>query len=116
MTIDDELNQLDLNVDVKSLYREEVITDLKSASIRKLTPIKTDGSDDASRTAVFLGTTNLLTPQGPLPIQARLMANDFEEALKDFPNTMRKAVEQMVAEVKKMQQKEDSRIIVPGQS
>ena len=116
MSIDDELNQLDLTVDVSSLYREEVITDLKSASIRKLTPIQADGKDDPSRTPVFLGTTNILTPQGPLPIQARLAANNFKEALEDFPKTMRLAVEQMIEEVKKMQQKEDSRIIVPGQS
>ena len=41
--------QIDFTVDKKNLYREENIIDLKSASIRCLTPIKQDGTIDDSR-------------------------------------------------------------------
>ena len=57
--------QIDFNVDRDNLYREEGITDLKTASIRRLIPIKADGSTDASRTAIFVGSTQLMTPEGP---------------------------------------------------
>jgi hypothetical protein len=59
-----------------------------------------------------------LTPEGPLPIQARLAANNFKEALAVFPEAMQQATAEMIAQLeelqKKYQEKDDSRIIVPG--
>ena len=49
----------EITVDQNNLYREESFTDLKVASIRRLTPIKADGSDDSSRPALFVGETTL---------------------------------------------------------
>ena len=41
----DEQNPLSqIEVDRDNLYREEVVTDLKVATIRKLVPIRPDGS------------------------------------------------------------------------
>jgi hypothetical protein len=94
---------------------------MKVASIRRLTPIKADGSPDESRTPIFVGSTQLMSPEGPLPLQAILPANNFEEALSAFPGAMEKAMAEMIEQVQKMQemhraqaQKENSRIIVPG--
>ena len=42
-------------VDKNNLYRDEAYTDLKSASIRKLTPVQADGSPDDSRRMMFFG-------------------------------------------------------------
>lgn len=104
-----------------NLYREESITDMKVASIRRLTPVKADGSPDESRTSLFVGSTQLMSPEGPLPLQAMLPANNFEEALDAFPAAMEKAMAEMIEQVQKMQEmhraqtkKESSRIIVPG--
>ena len=110
----DMLNNVDFNVDANNLYREEGFTDLKVASIRRLVPIDVDGNADPSRAAIYIGTTQLMTPQGLLPIQGALPANNFKEALEAFPEAMRKATEQMIDEAQKMKEKEDSRIIVPG--
>jgi hypothetical protein len=55
-----------------------------------------------------------MTPQGPLPIQGLLEAKNLNEAIEKFPAAMRKIMEKMLEEVKKLQQKEDSRIIIPG--
>ncbi|MCJ7771626.1 MAG: cytoplasmic protein [Desulfobacterales bacterium] len=108
-------------IDKKNLYREESITDLKVGSIRLLKPIKLDGSDDSGREDIFIGHTQIMTPQGMIPLQARLTSKTLEKALGEFPNAMQQALERMIEEVKKMQQeeanqpkKDDSRIIVPG--
>ncbi len=76
---------IDFTVDRSNLYREESITDLKVASIRRLIPVKPDGTEDKSRTPVFIGHTQLMSPEGPLPIQSQLAANSIEEALDAFP-------------------------------
>ncbi|WP_246804026.1 hypothetical protein [Desulfosarcina cetonica] len=56
--------QIDFTVDANNLYREEAITDLKVASIRRMIPITADGKDDSSRSPVFFGHTQVMTPQG----------------------------------------------------
>ena len=121
MTDSEKHDQIDFTVDLDNLYREESITDLKVASIRQLSPIKPDGSDDPSRTPIFVGSTQLMTPEGPLPLQAKLMANNINEAFAEFPGAMDAALSEMVEKIQKMQDQEkqrarqnDSRIIVPG--
>jgi hypothetical protein len=113
-----ENNEIDFTVDQHNLYREEAFTDLKVASIRRLVPVYPDGSQDKSRTPVFIGSTQLMSPEGPLPLQAALPANNLQEAYEAFPAAMRKAMEEMITQLEKMsreeQKKEDSRIIVPG--
>ena len=114
-------NQIDFTVDKNNLYSEENVIDLKAASIRCLTPIKPDGTTDESRVKIFLGHTQLMSPQGPVPLHAPLKASTLEEAMKIFPEAMQNAMAEMIENVKKMQQeqeqakqKEDSRIIMPG--
>ena len=114
-------NQLDFTVEKNNLYREENIIDLKSASIRCLTPMKPDGAIDESREKIFVGHTQLMSPQGPVPLHAPLNASDLEEAMKNFPEAMQRAMAEMIENVKKMQQeqektkqKEGSGIILPG--
>lgn len=118
MANQEQPGSIDFTVDQKNLYREENITDMKVAAIRKMTPITPSGADDESRTAVFVGTTQLMTPEGPLPIQAMLEANSLEEAFAVFPKAMEAAMARMIEQVQQAQQaqksKDDSRIIVPG--
>ncbi len=104
---------LDFTVDAENLYREENITDVKVASIRRLIPIKTDGSDDPEREALFMGHTQLMTPSGPLPIQCPLNAKTLDEALDEFPGAMRETVNQLIDEAQKAQY-DSNRIVVPG--
>jgi hypothetical protein len=112
--------QIDFTVDQGNLYREESISDLKVASIRQLIPIKPDGSNDPSRTPMFMGHTQIMTPEGPLPLQAPLEANTLAEAYDVFPDAMQKALSEMVRQIQEMQRKEQEkkaggdRIIVPG--
>ncbi len=111
----DELTEsIDFSMDRTNLYREENFTDLKIASIRRLTPVKPDGSADKTRKTIFVGHTNLITPNGPLPIQNMIQAKELQQAIKKFPEAMQSAMEKLVEEAKKHKQKEESRIIVPG--
>lgn len=116
--MENQTPEIDFTIDTTNLYREESITDLKVASIRQLIPIKQDGTDDTSRKPVFYGHTQLMSPQGPVPIQAPLEAETLEEAMAVFPASMKVAMDQLLEKYQKMaeqqQQKEDSRIIVPG--
>ena len=105
----------EIAVDAGNLYREEVFSDLKVASVRRLTPVRADGTNDPGRRPLFIGGAHVMTAAGPLPIQFPLEASTLDEALAKFPSGVKLAVEKMVAEVKELQRQEASRIIVPGE-
>jgi hypothetical protein len=114
-------DQIDFTVARDNLYREESVTDLKSASIRCLTPVKSSGDIDDSREKIFVGHTQLMSPQGMVPLQAKLEAANLEEAMDIFPAAMQKAMDEMIENVRRMHQEQErnrkddeSRIIVPG--
>jgi hypothetical protein len=111
---DEKTESTEFSVDRTNLYREENFTDLKIGSIRRLTPVKPDGSADKTRKTLFVGHTNLITPNGPLPIQNVIQAKELQQAIKKFPEAIQSAMERLVEEAKKNKQKEESRIIVPG--
>ncbi|MCD6271626.1 MAG: cytoplasmic protein [Deltaproteobacteria bacterium] len=117
MTEKKENQQINLKVDEKNLYKEEGYTDMKVASIRKLVPVYPDGTKDESRISIFIGATQLMSPEGPLPVQTILSANNLQEAIAIFPESMQKAMEELMQQMRKMQAEEktknDSRIIVP---
>lgn len=114
MTANNQSLAAELQVDVAHLYREDVFTDLQVATLRRLTPVKPDGSDDASRPILFVAATQLMSQAGPLPVSAQIDAKDLPEAIAKFPDAIREAVEQMVAEAREMQRREASRLVVPG--
>jgi hypothetical protein len=115
---------INFTVDKSNLYREESITDFKVASIRRLIPIRTDGTDDPGRKPIFVGQTQLMSPEGPLPIQSELAAGTLAEALEEFPRAMERALAEVIERLKKVQQQrqqqqqrqrsDSSRIIIPG--
>ncbi len=104
----------EIEVDRENLYLEEVFTDLKVATIRRLSPIKPDGSRDETRPTLFQGQTQLMSQMGPLPVSCAIEAADLEEAMDKFGEAMGQAVERMIEEAREIQRQEASRIIVPG--
>ena len=116
--------EIDLKLDEKNLYREESFTDMKTGAIRRMTPVLENGDLDTSRPSVFIGSTQLVTPEGPLPIQAMLTATNIEEALIAFPIAMKESMDKTLEQIQMMrqqqqqqqqqQQPEASRIIMPG--
>ncbi len=118
---DEQKQPTELKIDRGNLYKEETYTDLKVGMIKRMTPVKADGSVDKTRKSVFVGQTSLMTPNGPLPIQAIIQAKELQQAIKKFPEAMQASMERLAEEAKKYQEqqkgqieKPDSRIIVPG--
>jgi hypothetical protein len=104
----------ELRVDGGSLYREEVFTDRRVGSIRQLIPVRSDGSGDSSRKALFEGQTTLLTPAGPLPLRFEIEADTLAEALERFGGTAEAALEETLKEAEELRRQARSSLIVPG--
>jgi hypothetical protein len=103
----------EIQLDPKALYREDVFTDRRAGSIRRLTPVNTQGDVDASRPVLFSGQTQLLTPAGVLPLGFEIEAKTLEEALQKFPEGVKVALEQAIDEARELRREAASRIVVP---
>ena len=104
----------EITVDTTNLHREEVFTDLQAASIRRLTPVKADGSQDDGRDVIYIGETNLMTQMGPLPVQFPIEAKSLDDAFSQFAEGVKGAIERLNERAKEMAKEESSRIVVTG--
>jgi len=104
----------EIAVDTGNLYREETFTDLKVATLQRLTPIRPDGSPDESRETLFIGQTQLMSQAGPVPVSCHIEAKSLEEAMDRFPGAVQQAIERLIEEAREIQRQEASRIVVPG--
>ena len=103
----------DVKLDPAGLYKEETFTDRRAGTIRRLTPVTVDGATDPSRPVLFSGQTQLLTPAGVLPLVFEIEANTLDEALRQFPEGVKAALEQAIEEAREMRRESASRIVVP---
>lgn len=103
----------DVRLDPAAMYREEIFTDRRAGTIRRLTPVTLDGATDPSRPVLFSGQTQLLTPAGVLPLVFEIEAATLDEALQKFPEGVKVALEQAIDEAREMRREAASRIVVP---
>lgn len=103
----------DPKMDPAALYREEIFTDRKVGTIRTLTPVKADGSNDASRPMIYVGEAQLLTSMGAVPITFEIAAGSLEEAVKKFAEHAKEAVERTVKDIQELRRQAASSIVVP---
>ena len=105
----------DIQMDGANLYREETYTDMKAGSLRKLVPVKADGTEDPGRAAVYTAVTQVMTPGGVLPLSGEVAgAKTLAEALAGFPAAIQQAVADLREEMAAMQRERSSQIVVPG--
>ena len=109
----DDTAKRKVKVNLQNLYREEMYTDMRTAALRQLTPVKPNGEIDKTRKFVFVGQTNIMSPQGPLPVQFPIDAKNLQEAAEKFPDVMEQFLAKLAEEIKDAQRQEQSRIIVP---
>ncbi len=107
----DDVAQLEF--DLQELCREEVFTDQRVGTIRRLIPLRPDGSDDPSRPVRFYGETSILTPAGTLPVSFPLDAATLEEAAKKFASSARAALDETLRQLRELRQQAASSIVVP---
>jgi hypothetical protein len=107
-------NTPEINMDAGALTREEVYTDGRIGTVRKLTPVTSDGETDGSRPVQFVGATQIMTPGGALPLSFEIEAEDLAGAVAAFGEEARKAVDRTMEELKELQRQQASSIVVPG--
>jgi hypothetical protein len=112
----DENKPASIRINQNNLYREEIFSDLTVGTIHQMTPVKPNAELDKKRTVIFIGNTQLITQQGPLPVRFPIEAKNLQQAIDKFPESLESFVKKMVEEAKELQRKEESRIIVPGSS
>ncbi len=103
----------DPTMDATALYREEIVTDRKVGTIRMLTPIKSDGATDASRSVIYLGEAQLMTSVGTLPINFELEAQSLGDAVTKFAEGAKEAVERTMKDLQELRRQQASSIVVP---
>ena len=103
----------DIKIDPGSLYLEEVFTDRRIGTIRRLTPVTKEGTRDPSKALLYVGETQVLTPAGALPIGFEIGAGSLEEAAEKFGQLAKEAIERTVKELQELRRQAASQIVVP---
>ncbi len=96
-----------------ALYREDVFTDQRVGTVRRLTPVKADGSDDPARPLLFIGQATVMTPMGSLPLSFELEAASLAEAIAQFGPAAQQAIEEAARELQEMRRQAASSIVIP---
>jgi hypothetical protein len=100
-------------MDSTQVYREETFTDRKVGTIRRLTPVTSDGTADDKRPVIFVGQAQVMTPMGGLPISFELDAATLKDAIEKFGATAEQAVQQTMRELQEMRREQASSLVIP---
>ena len=108
---DDRLTEAKMDPD--NLFLEEVFTDRRVGTIRRLTPVNGKGTPDAARPVSYIGETQVMTSVGALPISFEIEAKDLAEAASKFGGEAKDAIERTVRDLQEMRRQAASSIVVP---
>jgi hypothetical protein len=100
-------------MDSSQLYREDIFTDRRVGTIRRLTPVTSEGADDATRPILYVGQAQVMTPMGALPISFELEATSLGAAVAKFGDAAEQAVQQTVRELQEMRREQASSLVIP---
>ena len=103
----------EIKMDVSNLYREEVFTDNAVGTLRRMSPVTEQGDPDLSRATQYIGSTQVLTTAGPLPLTFEISADSLTDAAAAFGDAAKEAFEKTMEELKEMQRQQASSIVVP---
>ena len=104
--IEPEMNPADL-------WLEEVFTDRRVGTIRRMTPVDGNGGRDAGREVLYIGETQVMSQVGALPINFVLEAKNLKEAAELFGPSAKAAIERTVKELQELRRQQASSIVVP---
>lgn len=95
------------------MYREEIFTDRRLGTIRKLIPVTTEGAPDPSRPVLFSGQAQVITPVGALPLTFDLDATTLDGAIAKFGAAADVAIQETMRELQEMRREQASSIVLP---
>jgi hypothetical protein len=104
---------LEAQMSADALYREDIFTDQRVGTVRRMTPVKSDGSDDPSRPLIFVGPATVMTPMGSLPLSFELPAKTLAEAVSQFGPAAQHAIEDAARELQELRRQAASSIVIP---
>ena len=102
----------EIHMDAANLYLEEVFTDNAIGTLRRLSPVTASGEPDSTRSAQFVGATQVLTNAGPLPLSFEIDGDSLAEAAANFGAAAKAAFEKTMEELKEMQHRQASSIVI----
>ena len=105
MNLQPESRGAEPRMDAAALYKEELFTDRKAGILRRLSPVKSDGSPDAGRKTLFIGEAQLLTSAGALPLSFEIPAASLEEAAGKYAEAVKEAYQDAVAEINELRRR-----------
>jgi len=111
MTAEDRTSEPNMNAE--ALYREEVFTDRKVGTIRRLTPVTAGGEPDEARSVLYIGQAQMMTSMGAVPLNFEIPAQSLNQAVEGFAGEAQKAVERTMQEIQEMQREAASSIVIP---
>jgi hypothetical protein len=100
-------------MDAADLWSEDMFTDRKVGVIRRLNPVKPDGSPDPARKPTFVGEASLMTPGGALPLSFEIPAADLSAAVAGYGAALEKALQEAMEELKELRRRASSQIVIP---
>lgn len=104
----------EISMDTSNLYRDESFTDRRVGSIQRLSPVTPDGDPDTSRTVLYVGQTQIMTPGGALPLSFEIPAQTLGEAIAQFGTLAEQALQETMQRLEEMRREQASSLIVPG--
>jgi hypothetical protein len=112
MMSDSKHNEIRMNAG--GMYREETFTDNAVGTLRRLTPVTSGGETDNTRATQYIGSTQVMTQAGPLPLSFAIEADSLTEAIAAFGESAMAAFAKTMEELREMQRQQASSIVVPG--
>ncbi len=100
-------------MDATQVYREETFTDRTVGTIRRLTPVTVDGTADSTRSVIFVGQAQVMTPMGAVPLSFELDAATLAAAVEKFAAGAEQAVQQTMRELQEMRREQASSLVIP---
>lgn len=103
----------DPSMDPATLYLEEVFTDRRVGTIRRMTPVKGDGARDPAREIAYVGETQVMSTVGALPIVFEIEATSLDDAAAKFGPLAKDAIEKTMRELQDLRRQAASSIVIP---
>ena len=100
-------------MDRAALYREEIYTDRRVGTIRRMIPVTADGAPDNARKTLFVGEAQLLTAAGAVPLNFEIDAASLDQAVTKFGEAAKRAVERTMQELQELRRQASSSILIP---
>lgn len=113
MALENGKRAADPSMDAAAMYLEEVFTDRRIGTIRRLTPVKPDATTDVARPVIYVGETQVMTQVGTLPIAFEIPASTLEGAAKQFGGLAKEAIDRAMKDLQEMRRQAASSIVVP---